>query len=50
MLEWYFPWSSVDWFLKMELLVWLAATGASYWICWRTVIRKRPWLRWRERR
>jgi hypothetical protein len=48
-LEWYFPWSSVDWVLKSELLIWLAAIGWSYWIVWRTLIRKKPWLRWRKR-
>ncbi|MCC7413912.1 MAG: hypothetical protein IT495_20020 [Gammaproteobacteria bacterium] len=50
MLEWYFPWSGIDRFLKLELLVWLAVTGLSWWIFWRTVVRRRPWLRRRERR
>ncbi|MEE8308256.1 MAG: hypothetical protein V3R81_13395, partial [Gammaproteobacteria bacterium] len=50
MLEWYFPWSNVDWVLKVQLLIWLTTVGGSYWIIWRTLIRKRRWLRWRDRR
>ena len=49
-LEWYFPWSTVDWILRIQLLIWLAAIGWSYWIVWRTFVRKKPWLRSRKRR
>ncbi len=49
MIEWYFPWSSIDWVLKLQLLIWSASIACSYWIAWRTVIRKRPWLRRRDR-
>ena len=45
MLEWYFPWARVDWLLRVQLLIWLAAVALSYWIAWRTLIRRRPWLR-----
>jgi len=45
MLEWYIPWDQIDWGLKLQLLIWLAAILGSYWICWRSVVRKKPWLR-----
>ncbi len=50
MLEWYVPWANLDWGLKFELLVWFAAIAWSYWACWRTLVRKRPWLRRRNRK
>ena len=50
MLEWYIPWSHVDWVLKAEMLIWLAAIACSYWICWRSLVRKKPWLGWRDRK
>ena len=50
MLEWYVPWTSIDWVLRAELAIWLAAVAWSYWIAWRTLGRKRPWLRRRKRR
>ena len=49
MIEWYFPWSGIDSVLKLELLIWLAAVACSYWIAWRTLVLKRPWLKWRKR-
>jgi hypothetical protein len=49
-IDWYFPWARIDDVLKVELLVWLAVVGVSYWIFWRTVVRGRPWLRRRNRK
>ena len=48
-LNWYFPWTRLDGVLKFELVLWLIAVGVSYWIFWRTILRKRPWLRRRNR-
>jgi len=48
MFEWYIPWDQVDWGLKLQLIIWCAAILSSYWICWRTLIRKRTWLRPRD--
>ena len=50
MLEWYIPWSAIDWVLKIQFLAWLAAIATSWWIAWRVLIRKRPWLERRERK
>ena len=50
MLDWYIPWDRIDWGLRLQMLIWLAAILCSYWICWRTLIRKRPWLRRRDRK
>ena len=50
MLEWYVPWNHIDSVLKAELLIWLAAIAWAYWIAWRTLRRKRPWLRRQRRR
>jgi len=44
MVEWYFPWQLVDWLLRLQLIVWLAAVAFSYWIFWRSVLKKRRWL------
>jgi hypothetical protein len=49
-LEWYFPWSHIDWILKVELLVWLLVIGLSYRIAWRALVRKRPWLQRRRQK
>lgn len=49
MIEWYFPWGRVDWVLRVELIVWIAATVGGCWIAWRTLVRGRPWLRREER-
>jgi hypothetical protein len=49
-LEWYFPWTRVDWVLKLELLVWLFVIGVSYWIAWRALVLGRPWLVTRRRK
>jgi len=48
MLEWYIPWDRIDWGLKIQLLLWIAAIVLSYWVFWRTLVRKRPWLRGRK--
>lgn len=44
MVEWYIPWAQIDWGLRIQLLLWLAAIALSYWIFWRSLVRKRPWL------
>jgi membrane protein implicated in regulation of membrane protease activity len=48
MVEWYIPWDQIDWGLKIQLLLWLAAIVLSYWIFWRTLVRRRPWLKPRQ--
>ncbi len=45
MIEWYFPWQHLDFLLKLGLIVWLSVIAASCWIFWRTVVRRKPWLR-----
>jgi hypothetical protein len=49
MLDWFIPWNHIDWGLKIQLFIWIAAIVFSYWIFWRTLIRKRPWLASRRR-
>ena len=44
MFDWYFPLFMIDWGLRIELLAWLLCLAAAYWIAWRTLIKKRPWL------
>lgn len=44
LIDWYFPWQLIDWVLRLQLIVWLAAVGVSYWIFWRSVVKKRAWL------
>ena len=50
MFEWYIPWDQIDWGLKIQLLLWLAAIALSYWIFWRSLVRRRPWLKRRPRK
>ena len=45
MVEWYIPWDQIDWGLKIQLLLWIAAIALSYWIFWRSFVRRRPWLK-----
>jgi hypothetical protein len=45
MIDWYFPWGRIDWVLRLQLIVWLASVVIAYWISWRYLIAKRPWLK-----
>jgi len=44
MVEWYFPWSLIDWILRLQLIAWFITIGVSYWIFWHCIVRKRGWL------
>jgi hypothetical protein len=44
MLDWYIPWARIDWPLRIQLLIWVFAVVFAYWISWRTLVRKQPWL------
>jgi membrane protein implicated in regulation of membrane protease activity len=48
MVNWYFPWHLIDWVLRLQLIVWLSMVVLSYWIFWRTVVKKHGWLRKRS--
>jgi len=50
MIEWYIPWNQIDPGLKIQLVLWLAAVALSYWIFWRSLVRRRPWLTRRKRK
>jgi len=50
MIEWYIPWDQIDLGLKLQLVLWFAAIALSYWIFWRSLVRKRPWLDRRNRK
>ena len=45
MLDWYIPWGQVDPILKLEMVIWLSVVALSYWIFFRAVVLKKPWLR-----
>ncbi len=45
MLEWYFPWDQVDGVLRIQLAIWIGVVVFSFWVSWRTLIAKKPWLR-----
>jgi hypothetical protein len=45
MLDWYIPWGLVDSILRLELVIWLAVVVLSYWVFFRAVVMKKPWLR-----
>jgi hypothetical protein len=45
MIEWYFPWQLTDMLLKLQLIVWLSVVAFSYWVFWRSVVKKGSWLR-----
>jgi hypothetical protein len=49
MIEWYIPWNQIDAGLKVQLVLWIAAVALSYWIFWRSLVRRRPWLTRRDR-
>jgi len=50
MIEWYIPWDQIDLGLKIQLVLWFAAIALSYWIFWRSLVRKRSWLDRRNRK
>ena len=49
MLEWYFPWTLIDWMLRAQLLIWITAIAGALCISVRTIVLGRPWLRRRRR-
>ena len=44
MIDWYMPWSALDWGLRLQLIVWLVSVFSACWISFRTLILGRPWL------
>ena len=44
-LRWYFPWSQIDWVLRVELLLWLGAVVLAAWICYSHVLGGKHWLK-----
>jgi hypothetical protein len=45
MLEWYIPWDLIDPILRVEMVIWLGSVLLSYWVFYRAVVMKKPWLR-----